>query len=306
MRSQGRDGSMTPIRIIDAHQHFWDLQHLHYPWLTDELIPDFRFGDYAAIRRNHLPADYRRSTSRYPVTMSVHMEAGRAEIDGLRETEWVSRLAGDYDLPNALIAHVALESADLDRKLAGHMQHDLFRGIRTNPAEGPSDVLGSRQWRDGLRELERRGLVCDLRLPATRLTEGARAIRALDSLQFVLNHGGFPTDRSGDALATWREGLAALAEHPNVSVKLSGLSVAGSGWRHPTQPRVVMDILETFGPRRCVFASNLPVESVASSYDEIVETLSELLAGFSEEERDDIFFANSLRIYRPIISTTDH
>ena len=50
---------MSDAVVVDAHQHFWDLTRNPYPWLQGEPIA-FRYGDYTALRRNYLPADYRR------------------------------------------------------------------------------------------------------------------------------------------------------------------------------------------------------------------------------------------------------
>ena len=44
--------------LADAHQHFWDPQANYHPWLRDEPPVPFRYGDYSAIRRRYLPADY--------------------------------------------------------------------------------------------------------------------------------------------------------------------------------------------------------------------------------------------------------
>src|SRR6187551_3644597 len=65
----------APRRIIDAHHHLWDLDRIYYPWLTDEIVPDFLFGDYARIRRNYLPDDLRRDARNWNLRMSVHVEA---------------------------------------------------------------------------------------------------------------------------------------------------------------------------------------------------------------------------------------
>ena len=44
--------------IADAHQHFWDPRVNYHPWLCDQPPVRFRYGDYAALRRPFLPADY--------------------------------------------------------------------------------------------------------------------------------------------------------------------------------------------------------------------------------------------------------
>jgi len=35
--------------FIDAHQHFWNLERNHHPWLQDEPV-SFRYGDYSALK----------------------------------------------------------------------------------------------------------------------------------------------------------------------------------------------------------------------------------------------------------------
>jgi predicted TIM-barrel fold metal-dependent hydrolase len=44
--------------IVDAHQHFWDPIANDHPWLRPDVVIPFRYGDYSAIKRRYLPADY--------------------------------------------------------------------------------------------------------------------------------------------------------------------------------------------------------------------------------------------------------
>ena len=44
--------------IVDAHQHFWDLDKNYHPWLADAPPASFRYGDTAPLRRNYLPENY--------------------------------------------------------------------------------------------------------------------------------------------------------------------------------------------------------------------------------------------------------
>jgi L-fuconolactonase len=37
------------FRVIDAHQHFWDLAKVDYPWLTTELGSIHRTFDVADV-----------------------------------------------------------------------------------------------------------------------------------------------------------------------------------------------------------------------------------------------------------------
>src|SRR6266542_616061 len=61
--------------IVDPHQHFWDLGRNYHPWLCDPVPIAFRYGDYSAVKRNYLPADYRRDARRYRLVKTVHIGA---------------------------------------------------------------------------------------------------------------------------------------------------------------------------------------------------------------------------------------
>ena len=60
--------------FIDAHQHFWDLDRHSYPWLQGEPVR-FRYGDYTALKRNYLPADFERDAQGCLPAKTVHIEA---------------------------------------------------------------------------------------------------------------------------------------------------------------------------------------------------------------------------------------
>jgi predicted TIM-barrel fold metal-dependent hydrolase len=53
-----------------------------------------------------------------------------------------------------------------------------------------------------------------------------------------------------------------------------------------------------FGPERAVFGSNFPIESLWTSYAQIVDVMRECVAGRPATERRAIFGDNARRIYR--------
>ena len=79
-----------------------------------------------------------------------------------------------------------------------------------------------------------------------------------------------PLDRSEEWLAIRRKGLAALAECPNVVIKLSELGLKHGRWDVPSNIRVVREAAAIFGPDRILFASNLPVSSLSTTFGGIV------------------------------------
>ena len=60
------------------------------------------------------------------------------------------------------------------------------------------------KWRRGFALLEKYGLSWDLRVPYWHLAEAAAVARQFTNVQIVLNHTGFPWDRSEEGLAASR------------------------------------------------------------------------------------------------------
>ncbi|HEU4378301.1 MAG TPA: amidohydrolase family protein [Hyphomicrobiaceae bacterium] len=300
---------MRPPRIIDAHHHLWDLGRIHYPWLTDAIVPDFLFGDYARIRKNYLPQDMRRQMQGWNVEMTVHVEAERADEEQVRETEWLSEMHERFRLPNAIIGHVWLADPQVEERLRQHMRYALFRGVRSKPRTGKTAreanpvgpaTMSDPQWRRGLKLLERLGLIYDFRVPYYHLKEGAELAGLCPSLQFIVNHAGLPRDRSPEGLAIWRDGMKALAAHANVAVKISGISLPGMPWTVATQGAVILETIDMFGIDRCMFASNFPPDNCVTEYAPMMQAFETVMARFSEDERDRFFYANAKRFYRPV------
>lgn len=283
------------VEIVDAHQHFWDLNGpLHYPWLQDEPPIAFRYGDYSAIRRSYLPEDYRRDTARQTIVATVHMEAEVRRDLEVAETRWIHELAERHGFPNAAIGHAHFESDDIDGVLKGHLAYPLMRAIRQKPPRPMSD----RQWRRGLARLMDHGLHYELQVPYSQLRDAAELARALPDLKIVLNHTGVPGDRSAAALSVWRDGMAAFAAEPNTRVKISGIGLPGKPWTVEANGPIVLTTIELFGVDRCMFASNFPVDSVCARYDTIFDGFQTIVAHLAPDDQRKLFRDNALREYR--------
>jgi predicted TIM-barrel fold metal-dependent hydrolase len=114
----------------------------------------------------------------------------------------------------------------------------------------------------------------------------------------MLNHTGLPHRRDPDYVERWRHGMRMLARMPNVAAKISGLGMFDHDWSADTIRPFVLDTIEIFGIERCMFASNFPVDKLASDYDAIWIAFDRLTADFSEDERRQLFHDNAARFYR--------
>ena len=294
------------VTLVDAHHHLWDLGANYYPWLADHPEPFF-LGDYSALKRNYLPDDYRRDASGHNVVGTVHVEAEWTRDDQVGETRWISQLAAREGMPTAIVAHAWFHTDNAEEVVAAQAAFPQVRGIRSKPVTSASPdamtpgVPGTMQderWLRGFALLERHGLSWDLRVPYWHLYEAAEVARAFPATPIVLNHTGFPWDRSEAGLAVWRAAMEAIAACPNVHLKVSEFGLKDQPWEYESNRRVVLDALRIFGIERCMFATNFPVAGLRVGYDELVRAVKRMVSGFSEAEQDGFFRGNATAFYR--------
>jgi predicted TIM-barrel fold metal-dependent hydrolase len=294
------------MRIIDAHQHFWDLDANYLPWLADKPV-NFRYGDYTALKRNYLPSDYRADAVGYEIVGSVFIETEWNPADPAGEVAWVGDLRQREGLPSVMVAQAWLDRDDAEAVLAGHGSSAFVRGIRHKPraVARPQDVevgapgsMGDPAWRRGYAMLAANGLSFDLQTPWWHLAEAARLAADFPDTRLILNHTGLPSDRSEEGIAGWKAAMRTLAAQPNTAVKISGLGQAGRPWSVADNRDIVLSTIEMFGPDRAMFASNFPVDSLVGSFGTIFGGFDEISRDLSAEERDGLFHANAMRIYR--------
>lgn len=296
-------------KIIDAHQHFWDLTRNRYPWLSDEPPANFRYGDTTPLRRNYLPEDYFRDAAGHDVVATVHMEAEWDPRDPVGETRWLARLRKETGFPTAAVGQAWFARDDIADVLAGHAAFDFIRSIRQKPraAASPAEVaavvgapgsMSDPRWQEGYALLERYALSYDLQAPWWHMPEAAALARDFPRTKVIVNHTALPADRSAEGLAGWRRALDTVAALPNVALKISGIGLRGERWNAEKNAPVVLDAIRIFGADRCMFASNFPVDGLTGSFDTIFTGFKSIVAGFPAKERQMLFHDNAARIYR--------
>jgi len=154
------------------------------------------------------------------------------------------------------------------------------------------------RWLRGFALLEKYRLSWDLRVPFWHLGEAAAVARAFPKTAIVLNHTGFPWDRSEEGLRAWRQGMETLAREPNVHVKVSEFGLRDRAWDYDSNRRVVSDALAIFGVERAIFASNFPVAGLRIGYGALVAAMNRIVGDLSPADRERFFWKNAKAFYR--------
>ena len=293
--------------IIDAHHHLWDYGMGRHPWLAPASDGHGGLGGLGPLRRDYLPADYRRDAANHDIVATVHIEASWTPDDCVGETRWLETLEKSGGIACRYVAHVPLASPEAERLLAEQAAFRRVVGIRDilswtpDPARrfaARGDLMDDPGWRSGLRRLREHDLSFDLMIFPNQHGDAARLAADFPDQQFILNHCGSPIDRDAEGMTGWRDGLRKLARQPNVAIKISDLVAYDNDWTLDSLRSVTLHCIDCFGTGRSVFASDFPVAGLHATFDEVWNSFKAITEGFTAEEQTALFHDNARRLYR--------
>ncbi len=315
------------LPICDPHHHFWDFRLGRLPYqryLLHELIADTGSGHNI------------RSTV-FIEARAMYRADGPAEMKPVGEVEFVQGLAaasasglyGPCRAAAAIVGHVDLKLGDRVEPVLEALKAaspNRFRGIRhivtwdadprveSRETEG---VLATPEFRAGAKIVTRMGLSLDTICCFPQLPEMVAFARAVPDLPIVMNHlGGLNrtgpfAGKDAEVMAAWKGGMAELAKCPNVLLKLGGHGMPrfGFDWHLRDIPvgseELAADIaplmdycIEQFGPSRCMFESNFPVDKVSFSYPVLWNAFKRYSKTYSAAERAAMLHDTAARAYR--------
>jgi L-fuconolactonase len=312
--------------IVDPHHHLW--RHPGWPpYLLEDLWADTGSG------HNIERTVFMECGAEYDQDAPDHLQSV-GEVEFVREIAEASLSGGEGRAEiAAIVSHADLRLGDaLEEILALHEEASggLFRGIRHAgsrdeenraalmiPGRGPEGLYADPDFRAGVQLLGRLGHSYDTWHYHHQNRDFAELARAVPDTTMVLDHFGTPlgvgsyAGRRDEIFEQWKKDLAEVARCENVVAKLGGLAMPdnGFGWNGRARPPgsdefvaaqapYYLHMIECFGPSRCMFESNFPVDKLSLSYHVLWNGLKKIARDFSEDEKEALFRGTATRVYR--------
>ena len=322
-----REAVIEPdLPIVDPHHHLWDRGSRY---LLDEFRADLESG------HNVLATVFVQCDAMYRVD-------GDPDFAPVGETEFVNGIAamsasggyGPARVAAGIVGFAELQlGARVDAVLEAHLRAGggRFRGVRGRSVwdadqtikgssrDFPPGLLLDSAFREGYGRLAAYGLTFDSWLFHPQIPELADLAGKFPDTPVVLDHIGAPlgigvyAGKRDAVFADWKRNLRALAERPNVNVKLGGLAMHLFGFdldvarrQAPATSEELAEIwrpyietcIETFGVARCMFESNFPVDKRGVSYSVLWNAFKRIVRDYSTAEKAALFKDTACRIYR--------
>ncbi len=328
--AQVTEAAIEPeMAICDPHHHLWDGRKgaVQPRYLLDEMLADIGGGhnivstvfiECGAMFKADGPEEMRCVGE----TEFVNGIAAMSASGGYGTCKIAAAIIGTCDL------RIGDRAADvLDAQIAAG--GGRFRGIRrgafwhASPAienhrtDPPEGLLLREDFRRGFRHLAPRKLTFEVWCAHTQIPDAVSLARAFPDTTLILDHFGGPcgigpyTGKADEVFADWKTKIDELAKCPNVMAKLGGLNMEVNGyhWHDKPKPPTSAELaaatrryfdytIERFGPNRCMFESNFPVDKLSASYTVVWNSFKILAKGFSADEKASLFRGTAERVYR--------
>ena len=315
------------LAIVDPHHHLWDFPNHRY--LLPELLADTGSGhkiestvfvEFTASYRADGPTELRTLGE----TEFVNGIAAMSASGAYGPTRVAVGIVGLVDLTlggrveDVLRTHMAAAGPRFKgvRYCAGwEDKANEVHNSHTNPP--PHLYSNHAKFREGFAVLGKLGLTFDAWLYHPQMPDLISLAHAFPQQKIVLNHVGGPlglgyyADKRDEIFAGWRQDIRELAGCPNVYVKLGGLGmrICGFQFHHRERPPSSRDLadawrpyvetcIEAFGPSRCMFESNFPVDKISAPYQVYWNAFKRLAKGASADEKAALFRGTAKDFYR--------
>ena len=275
--------------FIDAHFHSWQLSRGDYGWLTPEM---------GSIYRDVSVADWQKLAQPLGITGGILVQAAPT----VAETLYLLALAEENPAVLGVVGWVDFNAADAVFQIEQLAKHPKLKGLRPMLHDLPEPAwILQPAVQPALAVMEKLGLVFDALIRPLHMPHILQIAKQYPNLSIVIDHCAKPEIARGMEAAwqPWADGMAALAELPNVFCKLSGLLT--EAWKPPQSSicKPWMEyVLKIFGTERILWGSDWPVLELASDYQSWYDMCQTITDSLPLKQKENIYGNNAVRIYK--------
>jgi predicted TIM-barrel fold metal-dependent hydrolase len=277
------------MKIVDTHQHLWDLDLFRYSWLQG----------FPTLNRPFRMSDYLQASQGLEIEKTIHVECDVDEQYMLDETRHILHLAEQMDNPlEGVVACGRPESKDFKAYLDKIFGHPKLKGIRRVLHTQADDLAGGQTFIENVGGLASYGFSFDICVLARQLPVAINLISKCPDVTFILDHCGVPQVRE-KVLEPWCSEIRELAKFPRLVCKISGLVAYAdpTKWTADDLRPYIEHVIECFGWDRVLFGSDWPVCTLSASYQQWVSALRSITKQAGEANRNKLFHDNAIRVY---------
>jgi L-fuconolactonase len=272
---------------IDAHQHFWQYNPVRDQWINNDM---------AILQEDYLPEHLQPILEFYGFQGSVVVQSDQSHEENLFQLENAEK----HPFIKAVVGWVDLQASDLWSQLVAYRKFPKLKGFRSMLQSNPDRSLMLKPaFKAGIEQLQQFGYTFDLLVLPDQLKFAETLVAAFPKQLFVLNHIGKPNIKLRQ-FDDWLQDIKALAAHPNVYCKVSGMVTEADfrHWKFEDFKPYIDAIFETFGIDRVMYGSDWPVCRLAATFGEVMTILEAYTSSFTEPEREMFWGGNAMRFYK--------
>ncbi len=323
--AQVQEQALEPdLPICDPHHHLWlDAGHTGWPYTLDDLLVDTGAG------HNVVKTVFLECHAEYRTDGPEHLRpVGETEfVVGLAEDSAARAASGSGAEIAGIVGNADLSLGDgAEEILLAHSEagRGRFRGVRYSTAQDdhpplnrpPSAPMDNEQYLAGVRKVGAMGYTYDAMVYHPQLHELISVAQACPETPIVINHLGCILgtgpykDQRDEILRSWRDAMVGLAACQNTFLKVGGIGMPMMGFRWdkqdvpPTSEELAAPwaepikwVIDQFGPDRCMFESNFPVDQRGAGYVVLWNAFKRIAADYSADEKRQLFHDTAATAY---------
>lgn len=273
--------------MIDSHVHFWNYHPVKDAWITEEM---------KILQSDFTPDQLEVELLKNGITECVAVQADQSE----QETAFLLALAQKFPFIKGVVGWIDLQHENLPERLAVFSENKKIKGWRHIVQAEPQGFLSSPSFLRGIAQLSQFNHTYDLLIHQNQLEETIALVEKFPEQRFILDHMAKPDIKGNSGRVEWQSGIQTLATHKNVYCKISGMVTEANwtNWKYDDLKYYLDVVFENFPTNRLMFGSDWPVCTLAATYTEAKQVVTQYLNQLTDIQQKAVFELTAKECYQ--------